>query len=108
MVEAVFNQGDHALIVDRRGRRYLIRLVDTGVFESHIGSFKHRDLIGLPIGSWMTTSKNHYLLAVKPTMADFTREMPRIATVVYPKDLGAIIIQADIFPGARVLEAGSG
>ena len=108
MVEAVFNQGDHALIVDRRGRRYLIRLVDTGVFESHIGNFKHRDLIGLPIGSWMTTSKNHYLLAVKPTMADFTREMPRIATVVYPKDLGAIIIQADIFPGARVLEAGSG
>ena len=108
MVETVFNQGDHVLIVDRRGRRYLIRLVDAGVFESHIGSFDHNDLIGLPIGSWMTTSKNHYLLAVKPTMADFTVEMPRIATVVYPKDLGSIIIQGDIFPGARVLEAGSG
>jgi tRNA (adenine57-N1/adenine58-N1)-methyltransferase len=108
MAEAVFNQGDHALIVDRRGRRYLTQLVEAGVFESHIGRFDHKELIGLPVGSWMTTSKNHYVLAVKPTMADFTREMPRIATVVYPKDLGAIVIQGDIFPGARVLEAGSG
>jgi tRNA (adenine57-N1/adenine58-N1)-methyltransferase len=48
------------------------------------------------------------LLAVKPTMADFSLNMPRIATVVYPKDLGAVLVYGDIFPGARVLEAGTG
>jgi tRNA (adenine57-N1/adenine58-N1)-methyltransferase len=56
----------------------------------------------------ITTSKGHLLLAVKPTMADFTRLMPRIATVIYPKDLGAILTLGDLFPGARVLEAGTG
>ena len=104
----IFKEGDHALVVDRRGRHYMVRLKQSGLFESHIGSFPHSDLIGQPEGTWMTTARGHKVLAVKPTMADFTREMPRIATVVYPKDLGAILVHGDIFPGARVLEAGSG
>ena len=104
----IFKDGDHVLVVDRRGRHYMAQLEPSGRFESHVGSFAHSDLIGQPEGTWMTTAKGHRVLAVKPTMADFTREMPRIATVVYPKDLGAILVHGDIFPGARVLEAGSG
>lgn len=104
----VFKDGDHALVVDRRGRRYLVRLASQGSFHTHLGHFRHESLIGRPEGTWVTTSKDHRLLAVKPTMADFIREMPRIATIVYPKDLGAIIVYGDLFPGARVLEAGSG
>ncbi len=77
-------------------------------YHTHMGHFDHDDLIGQDEGARLTTSKGHSLLAVKPTMADFTRHMPRIATVIYPKDLGAIIIYGDIFPGARVLEAGTG
>ena len=56
----------------------------------------------------MTTSRGHRLLVMKPTMADFSSKMPRIATVIYPKDLASVLIQGDIFPGARVLEAGAG
>ena len=104
----VFREGDHALIIDRKERRYLIKLRSSSAFESHVGRFAHDDLIGQDEGSWVTTGRGHWLLAVKPTMADFTRTMPRIATVVYPKDLGAILIQGDIFPGARVLEGGTG
>ena len=104
----VFQEGDHALIVDRRGRRYLVRLRLSATFHSHLGAFAHADLIGQDEGTRITTAQGHTLLAVKPTMADFTRQMPRIATVVYPKDLGAIITFGDIFPGARVLEAGTG
>ena len=103
-----FQEGDHALIVDRRGRRYLVQLDRASTFNSHIGNFPHSDLIGREEGSWVTTALGHNLLAVKPTLADFTREMPRIATVVYPKDLGAIITYGDIFPGATILEAGAG
>jgi len=104
----VFNDGDHALMVDRRGRRYLVRLRSSASFDTHIGSVPHDELIGKEEGTWATTSRGHHLIALKPLMADFSREMPRIATVVYPKDLGAILVYGDIFPGARVLEAGSG
>ena len=104
----VFHEGDHVLMVDRRGRRYLVRLDRASTFNSHTGHFPHSDLIGREEGSWVTTARGHNLLAVKPTLADFSREMPRIATVVYPKDLGAIINYGDIFPGATVLEAGAG
>lgn len=103
-----FQEGEHALIIDRRGRRYLALLRSGAKFESHLGAFEHDALIGADAGSWMTTNRGHVLLAVKPTMADFALEMPRIATVGYPKDLGAILVYGDIFPGARVLEAGCG
>ena len=104
----IFHEGDHALIIDRRGRRYLALLRSGAKFESHLGAFEHDALIGSEAGCWMTTSRGHVLLAVKPTMADFALEMPRIATVGYPKDLGTILVYGDIFPGARVLEAGCG
>ncbi len=107
-VRHIFHEGEHALIIDRRGRRYLTLLRAGAKFESHLGAFPHDDAIGAAVGSWMTTNRGHVLLAVKPTMADFALDMPRIATVGYPKDLGAILVYGDIFPGARVLEAGCG
>ena len=104
----IFYENEHALIIDRRGRRYLALLSSGSKFESHLGAFEHDDLIGAEAGSWMTTNRGHVLLAVKPTMAEFVLDMPRIATVGYPKDLGTILVYGDIFPGARVLEAGCG
>jgi tRNA (adenine57-N1/adenine58-N1)-methyltransferase len=107
-VSQVFHEGDHALFVDRRGRQYLVRLQAGKTFSSHLGGISHTDVIGKEPGARLETNRGHRLLAVRPTMADFTRLMPRTATVVYPKDLGAILVLGDIFPGARVLEAGSG
>ena len=104
----VFREGDHALIVDRRGRRYLVKLKPAASFHTHLGDLPHDTIIGQEEGVRVDSSRGHSLLALKPTMADFTRLMPRIATVVYPKDLGPIITFGDIFPGASVLEAGSG
>ena len=104
----VFREGDHALIIDRKGRRYLVQLRSSATFHSHLGTFDHDTLISQDDGARVKTSKGHVLLAVKPTMAEYARQMPRIATPVYPKDLGAIITYGDIFPGARVLEAGTG
>lgn len=83
-------------------------LEDGKRFNSHTGHFPHEDIVGLPEGSWITTSRGHLLLAVRPTMGDYTRLMPRTATVVYPKDLGTIIVNGDIAPGATVVEAGCG
>ena len=86
----------------------MVQLESSGAFHSHLGNFPHTDLIGRDVGSRVNTAQGHRLLALKPTLGDFTRDMPRIATVVYPKDLGAILVYGDIFPGARVLEAGTG
>ena len=104
----IFKDGEQALIIDRRGRRYLVTLKSDKDDQNHLGTFHHDDIIGEPDGVRIRTSKGHALIVVKPGMADFIRIMPRVATVVYPKDIGAIITYGDIFPGARVLEAGSG
>ena len=104
----VFREGDDVLFVDRKARKYLVELRADVNYHTHLGEVALSDLIGEDEGIRLTTSKGHRLLAVKPTLADQTLYMPRTATVVYPKDLGAILVLADIFPGARVLEAGSG
>ena len=104
----IFHEGEQALIIDRRGRRYLVTLKIDKDDQNHLGTFHHDDIIGEPDGVRIWTSKGHALIVVKPGMADYIRIMPRVATVVYPKDIGAIITYGDIFPGARVLEAGTG
>jgi tRNA (adenine57-N1/adenine58-N1)-methyltransferase len=106
--EHVFSEGDHALIVDRRDRQYLVQLTQDNRFESHVGNFELSELIGMPYGSWLTSPSGHRIIAYKPTLADITLRMPRIATVMYPKDLGTLLVYADIYPGAKVLEAGAG
>ena len=103
-----FAEGDPALLVDRRGRRYLISLEPRKSFHTHVGAIDHDDLIGRTHGARMTTSTGHVLLAFSPTLGDFVEEMPHQTQVIYGKDLGAIIMHGDVFPGARVLEAGLG
>ena len=83
-------------------------LAEQGTFHSHVGVLAHRDIIGQEQGGWFRTSRGHTLLAIKPTLADYVLEMPRSAQIVYPKDLGNILVMADIFPGATVVEAGLG
>jgi tRNA (adenine57-N1/adenine58-N1)-methyltransferase len=111
-----FSEGERILLVDRKGRRYLVRLRSGRSFQSHAGVVAHDTLIGSAEGSEVEASlgggdgrrSSARYLALRPTLADVVVGMPRGAQVIYPKDLGAIVIGADIFPGARVLEAGVG
>ena len=103
-----FQQGDLALLTDRKERRYLLTLDEKTTFHTHVGTLPHREIIGQEQGVWLRTSRGQSLLAVKPTLSDFVLEMPRGAQVIYPKDLGNILVLADIFPGATVVEGGLG
>jgi tRNA (adenine57-N1/adenine58-N1)-methyltransferase len=96
------------LLIDRRRRRYMIHLRPGGVSDLRGGKVPHDALLGQEEGRTVLSSRGERLLVVRPTLAEFVLEMPRGAQVVYPKDLGAVLIAADIFPGARVLEAGTG
>ncbi len=104
----ILREGDEVLVRDKKQRTYLITLRSGSKFESHIGVFPHDELIGMEEGTWIKTNKGHILLALRPTMSEFSLDMPRIATIGYPKDVGPILIYGDIFPGAKILEAGCG
>jgi tRNA (adenine57-N1/adenine58-N1)-methyltransferase len=103
-----FRAGDQVQLTDAKGRMHTITLQEGKAFHSHKGSFPHDELIGAPEGTVVTNSGNVVYLAVRPLLADFVLSMPRGATVVYPKDAGQIVHMADIYPGARVVEAGAG
>ena len=105
---SVFTAGDRVLLVDSKRRRHMITLEPGGEFHSHTGVLRHDDLIGHDDGTTVRTTLGARLIAVRPTLAEYILEMPRGAQVIYPKDLGPILMLADIFPGARILESGIG
>jgi tRNA (adenine57-N1/adenine58-N1)-methyltransferase len=100
--------GERVLLVDAKDRRYLITLVPAATFHTHAGVVAHDDLIGTTEGSAVAGSTGRSFLVLRPTLSDVVLKMPRGAQVIYPKDLGAILIAADIGPGQRILEAGVG
>jgi len=105
---SILRDGDRVLLIDPKERRYLITLRRGSSFHTHVGIVGHDDLIGAPEGSAVIGSTGRRFLVVRPTLADTVLKMPRGAQVIYPKDLGAILIEADIAPGVKVLEAGVG
>ena len=104
----LFRTGELALLLDRKSRRYMVTLKDGDTFHSHLGRLQHDQLIGGSVGGWYRTDRGHTLLAVRPTLGDYVRQMPRGPQIIYQKDLGNIVSFADIFPGATVIEGGLG
>lgn len=103
-----FREGDRVQLTGPKGRLNTITLRADGELHTHQGVLRHRDLIGLPDGSVVSNSSGHDYLALRPLLRDFSMSMPRGAAIVYPKDAAQIVMQADIFPGATVVEAGVG
>jgi tRNA (adenine57-N1/adenine58-N1)-methyltransferase len=103
-----FQDGEQVLLIDQRGRRHLFMLRKGETFHSDRGWVTHDTIIGQPDGSWVRTSKGTRYVVLRPTLAEYVLDMPRGAQVIYPKDLAMVMFWADIFPGARVLEAGMG
>ncbi|WP_152645645.1 tRNA (adenine-N1)-methyltransferase [Streptacidiphilus albus] len=103
-----FQVGDQVQLTDPKGRHHTITLDPGKAFHTHKGAFSHDELIGAPEGSVVRTTGNIQYLALRPLLSDYVLSMPRGAAVVYPKDAGQIVTMADIFPGARVVEAGVG
>lgn len=100
--------GERVVLTDPKGRRHSIRLAAGGEFHTSKGAISHDALIDGPEGAVVASSGGVQYTAFRPLLEEFTVTMPRGATVVYPKDAAHILMQTDIFPGARVLEAGAG
>src|SRR5215468_4166956 len=103
-----FAPGDRVQLTDPKGRMHTIMLEPGKAYHTHRGALAHDDLIGLPDGSVVTSAGGTAYLALRPLLADYVLSMPRGAQVIYPKDAAQIVAMGDVFPGARVLEAGAG
>lgn len=103
-----FTKGDRVQLTDPKGRRHTVVLEPGRQFHTHRGAIPHDDLLGRPEGVVVSSTGGTDYLALRPLLADFVLSMPRGATVVYPKDAAQIVMYADVFPGAQVLEAGAG
>jgi tRNA (adenine57-N1/adenine58-N1)-methyltransferase len=107
-VDPSFVPGDKALLIDGKGRRYLVTLREGGEFHTHAGVTPHAAILGQLEGITLRSTAGARYLVLRPTLSDFVLSMPRGAQVIYPKDLGPLLLLADVFPGARILEAGVG
>ena len=103
-----FAVGDRVQLTDPKGRHYTMLLSTGGEFHTHRGAIAHDAVIGLPEGSVVKSANGDPFLVLRPLLVDYVMSMPRGAQLIYPKDAAQIVIEGDIFPGARVLEAGAG
>jgi tRNA (adenine57-N1/adenine58-N1)-methyltransferase len=103
-----FVVGEQVIVVDSKGRQYLVVLAEDGEFHTHTGVVPHALLLGQDEGITVRSTTNARYTAMRPTLSNFILRMPRGAQVIYPKDLGPLLLIADIYPGVRVLEAGVG
>ena len=108
MAARPFAEGDTVLLLDRAGNRRLVRLRPGGRVHSHKGYLEHDRLIGADEGLMLRTQTGAVYTAVRPRLSDYVLEMPRTTAIVYPKDVGILLVWADVFPGATVLESGLG
>jgi len=100
--------GEKVLLIDHKSRRYLLTLQAGAEFHTHAGILSHDAIIGGEEGVSLRSSRGTTFRVVRPTLADFVLKMERGAQVIYPKDLGPLLLLVDVFPGARVLESGVG
>ncbi|WP_030105294.1 tRNA (adenine-N1)-methyltransferase [Actinoalloteichus caeruleus] len=103
-----FREGDRVQLTDPKGRRYTIVLEAGKEYHTHRGALAHDKIIGQPEGTVVGSGGGTSFLALRPLLPDYVLSMPRGAQVIYPKDAAQIVMWGDIFPGARVLEAGAG
>lgn len=103
-----FKNGDRVQLTDEKGKMYSFFLQTGNQWHSHRGWINHDDIIGKPEGVVLLSNSGTAYQALRPLLNDYVLSMPRGATIIYPKDSALIVGFADIFPGARVLEAGAG
>jgi len=91
-----------------KGKPYLQKLIKDGKFMSHRGIIEHNQVIGKEEGEIVLTNREKEFLILRPTLSEFIKKMERCSAIIHPKDIGLILIWADIYPGLKIVEVGSG
>jgi tRNA (adenine57-N1/adenine58-N1)-methyltransferase len=101
-------EGDLVQLVGLTHKHFIFHLKSGGDFQSHRGVLKHDDLIGKPYGSQVYSHMGAPFFLLQPSIADILNDLPRTTQILYPKDIGYILVMMGIAPGQRVMEAGTG
>ena len=101
-------ENDLVLLIARDGKRFIVRLTSGGELHTHCGYVKHDDLIGQPLGREVNSHLGYPFLVLEPSTHDLIKEIRRATQIVYPKDIGYILLKLNVRPGSRVVEAGTG
>ncbi|WXG41413.1 MAG: tRNA (adenine-N1)-methyltransferase [Candidatus Freyarchaeum deiterrae] len=102
------NVGDYVLLIYDRKRRWLLKAEEGKIHHTHKGAVNFADIIGKPYGTMVLSNLNYKFYAVKPTPMDLLLKMQRATQIIYPKDMGFILLNTGVIPGSRVVEAGTG
>jgi len=105
---AIAHDGDLAQLVGLRHKHFILTLQAGTRFETHRGILQHDDLIGKPWGTQVFSHIGSPFFLLQPSLADLINELPRTTQILYPKDIGFILITMGIGPGQTVMEAGTG
>jgi tRNA (adenine57-N1/adenine58-N1)-methyltransferase catalytic subunit len=105
---ATLQPGEVVLFVDAKEREYLRTLKPRGRISLRGGPLSADEIIGLPEGSRVSTTHGETFLVFRPTYAHLIPNLPRRAQVIYPKDVGVMLLWGDAFPGAKIVEVGAG
>lgn len=103
-----FSEGEDVILLDNKGREYLVTLRRGSLFSTHRGTIDHDTIIGREEGMLITTESGSRYTIFRPTFNQFILNLKRTAQIIYPKDIGPILLWADIHPGAFVVEGGAG
>ena len=105
---SIARDGDLAQLVGLRHKHFIIPLQAGAKFETHRGILQHDDLIGKPWGTQVFSHINAPFYLLQPSLADLLNELPRTTQILYPKDIGFILVTTGVGPGQKVMEAGTG
>lgn len=105
---AIAQDGDLAQLVGLRHKHFILTLQAGAKFETHRGILQHDDLIGKPWGTQVFSHIGSPFFLLQPSLADLINELPRTTQILYPKDIGFILITMGVGPGQTVMEAGTG
>jgi tRNA (adenine57-N1/adenine58-N1)-methyltransferase len=100
--------GDLILLISKDYKRRLVTLKAGAKLQTHRGWIAHDDLIGQPLGREVRTHQGHAFLVMEPSTHDLIQQAKRITQIMYPKDIGYLLLRLNIHPGTRVIEAGTG
>jgi len=104
----VAQENDRVLLIPSKGKRYLIRLRAGECFHTHKGAIEHDDVIGLPLGGKVLSHLGHRFTVLQPSFHDLLMKVRRASQIIYPKEIGQILLKLDVGPGQRIIEAGTG
>jgi tRNA (adenine57-N1/adenine58-N1)-methyltransferase len=108
MTSSATQPNETVLLISEDGKKFYTKLTPGHRQHTHQGIIDHDNLIGQPLGRKLTSSTGHQFVAVEPSLAELMKEVKRRSQIIYPKEAGRIIFKLNIYPGRRVIEAGSG